>query len=252
MREKTGFLTIIWLLPAVLASVGVEPLMAQDVNAEQVTVWDGVFTAEQAARGRAHFGVSCSSCHSQRGTGTDAPALEGDKFLEDWGEDNLISLFDLIQYSMPAGDPGSLTEEVYVDIVAYLLNSNGFPDGDQELIANAMATIRVEGPDGPRPVPDFSLVEVLGCLARDDDGNWIVTSATTPVRTRDPSASTPDALQAMSDAPIGTGIFELLYVFPSPDAYEGHKIELKGLLIRDPDPDQINVSTLSSVAEMCQ
>ena len=251
MRETIRFVAFTGLFLAVLAPVAGRSLMAQDVNAGQVTVWDGVFTAQQAARGRARFDVSCSSCHSQLGTGTDAPDLVGEAFLEDWGEDNLISLFDLISNSMPARDPGSLTEDVYVDILAYMLDSNGFPDGDQELIASAMATIRVEGRDGPRPVPDFSLVEVLGCLTSDDDGNWIVTSTTTPVRTRDPSEPEPDALQAMSDAPLGTGIFELLYVFPPPDAYEGHKIAVKGLLMRDPDPDQINVSTLSSVAEMC-
>ena len=249
MRETVRFVAFTGLLLAVPA---VTPLMAQDVNAEQVTVWAGVFTAEQSARGRAHFNASCSSCHTQSDTGSDIPELEGEAFLEDWGEDNLNSLFELISNSMPAREPGSLTEEVYVEIVAYMLESNGFPAGDQELLADRMATIRVEGRDGPRAVPDFSLVEVRGCLGRDADGNWIVTSATTPVRTRDPSASPPDALQAMSVARLGTGIFELIYVFPSPDAYEGHRIEVKGLLLRDPDPDQINLSSLSSIAEMCQ
>ena len=252
MLETVNFRASSILLIGVLASVGMKPLIARAPNAQHETVWDGVFTAEQAVRGRMEFNVHCSSCHSQREGVSDAPEFAGEAFLEDWGEDNLSSLFEFIRNAMPVRNPGSLTGEVYVDIVAYMLESSGFPDGDQELIADAMPTIRVEGPDGPGPVPNFSLVKFVGCLSTDDDGDWIVTSATKLIRTRDPSVSTADALQTAAESPLGTGIFELIYVFPSPDAYDGDRIEVKGLLIRDTDPDQINVSSLSSIDPICE
>jgi hypothetical protein len=227
-----------------IAGGGLVPLLAQDANSDRVTVWDGVYTAGQAALGKSHFESSCSSCH-------DGDFSRPDAFLDDWGEDELDSLFDLISNSMPASAPASLPDQTYLEIVAYLLELNGFPAGDEALVADAMSDIRVEGRDGPGTVPDFSLAAVQGCLARDADGGWVVNSATAPVRTRDPAASTEEELLGMVDTALGTGLFELLYMFPTPDAYLGHKVEVKGFLILEPDPDQMNVSNVTSIAPSC-
>lgn len=233
----------------VLAGLLAIPAAAlQGPETATVSVWDGVYTAEQASRGRAHFETHCTGCH---GAGGNATALDGNNFYQHWGEDSLLSLFNRIRNTMPARDPGSLSEDEYLEIVTYLLEMNGFPAGNSELVPAAVEAVRVERVDGPAEVPDFSLVAVSGCLSRTDGGNWIVSSATAPVRTRDPGESTAEALLALATSPIGDETFELVYVFPQPDDLVGHRIEAKGFLIRNPDPDQINVSSISDVQSTC-
>jgi hypothetical protein len=244
MRGKIGMWALAGLWSFMIAGVGPKPLIAQGLDLERMTVWDGVYTPEQASRGSSQFNANCASCHDGDFNGPD-------QFLVDWGEDYLVSLFELISTSMPASDPGSLTESAYVDLVAFLLALNDFPSGDQELVRDGLASIRVEGREGPAEVPNSSLVEVVGCLAREADSAWIVNSATPLVRTREPGAPSDEELEAMSRTPLGVDVFELLYVFPSPDRYEGHKMQVKGFLIRGPERDQINVSSLSSIAQVC-
>jgi mono/diheme cytochrome c family protein len=213
------------------------------------TVWDGVYTAEQAGRGRNQYDIHCSGCHGAGSGG--APELNGEQFLEDWGEDNLVSLFDRIQSTMPARDPSSLDEEVYRDIVAHMLEVNGFPAGDRELRVDEMASIRVENRSGPGEVPNYSLVEAVGCLDRDDQGRWIASRVTELTRTRDPAPSAQERLRDLAQQPLGGRTYELIYAYPDPAPYDGHKIEVKGFLIRDAEPNQINVSSYSSLGPAC-
>jgi hypothetical protein len=71
------------------------------------------------------------------------PALYGEAFIGEWSTHTVKDLFDLIMKSMPKDSPGSLRAETYVDIVTYLLQSNEFPSGGQELAADATALERV-------------------------------------------------------------------------------------------------------------
>ena len=53
---------------------------------------------------------------------------------------------------------------------------------------------------------------------------------------------------------LGSNTFELMYVFPDPDPYEGHRVETKGFLIRRGDVDAldaINVTTVASLSPAC-
>jgi S-disulfanyl-L-cysteine oxidoreductase SoxD len=110
------------------------------------TVWDGVFTASQAERGRASYMQSCVSCHRDdlRGDST-APSLVGESFLFLWGDMTVGELSTRIQKLMPPDRPGSLTAQTYVDIVAFLLQKNAFPAGERELEtdSNALQTILI-------------------------------------------------------------------------------------------------------------
>jgi hypothetical protein len=171
-------------------------------------------------------------------------------FLEDWGEDYLVSLFDRLRRTMPARDPGSLPDSAYLDLVTFMLDTNGFPAGTGELTLEMLPNVRVEGRDGPGQVPDFSLVEVVGCL-RPEDGQWHLERATELVRTRNPASSTRAELELLDLRSLGADTYELIYIFPAPDPFAGHKIEVKGFLIRDNDPAQINVSSLASIAGSC-
>ena len=216
------------------------------------TVWNGVYTAEQAERGEAVYKSHCLSCHQADFSGTEeASALSGEPFMESWREDTVGNLYTRIRNLMPFDEPATLSDDAYLDSVAYLLQVNGFPAGSRELTATGAADVRIEAEDGPGDVPSFALVSVVGCLERGDGGDWMLTRAAPAVRTADPSESSPEALGALADRPPGTRTFELMAVYPDPAAHAGHRMEAKGFLIRSPDGDRVNVSTLGMVADAC-
>jgi mono/diheme cytochrome c family protein len=213
-------------------------------NPDGTTVWDGVYTTTQAARGQARYETSCRSCHR------DGPRKD-EAFMRDWQGIDLIDLFTRIKTTMPAGAPGSLDDEAYLDIVAYVLQVNAFPAGGSDLNPEAIKGVRIEGKDGPAPVPNFALVQVVGCLAPGPDADWTLSAASEPVRTKDPSASKGDDLKTSAAIPSGDRVFRLLNAYPRPDAYKGHRVEAKGFLIRDPAGDRINVTSVQSLAPGC-
>ena len=104
------------------------------------SVLDGVFTSAQARRGGELYNQSCVSCHGPDFKGDEmAPSIAGNDFIVFWTEVPVGSLFERIKVSMPADGPGRLTDEEYVDVVAYLLDANSYPAGDQELPAEKVA-----------------------------------------------------------------------------------------------------------------
>jgi mono/diheme cytochrome c family protein len=107
------------------------------------TVWEGVYTSEQAASGQGEYGAYCAECHGNTLNGRSAPALKGDIFWRDWGEETLNVLYDSIRTTMPAADPGSLSSKTYLEIVAYILRENDLPAGTEELDRLKIPAIRV-------------------------------------------------------------------------------------------------------------
>jgi mono/diheme cytochrome c family protein len=212
-------------------------------NAAQ-TVWDGVYTEMQAARGEARYRAACSSCH-------DGGPRRGDPFMRDWSGSDVGSLIARMQASMPPGAPGSLPDADYLDIAAYMLRANDLPAGRTELTAEAARNIRVEGRNGPEPVPNFALVRVVGCLTAGPGADWTLASASAPARTRNPAPSTGDELTAARAVSLGDERFRLQNVYPRPEAYVGHRIEAKGFLIRDPAGNRINATSVQTAAPTC-
>jgi mono/diheme cytochrome c family protein len=106
--------------------------MAQGVTAR--TVWDGVYSEAQAARGKAVYEAQCAFCHQAdlRGQGF-APALVEEVFASRWQDGNLGDLFTIVKVTMPQDKPASLTDQENAAIVAYLLQANRYPAGQQEL-----------------------------------------------------------------------------------------------------------------------
>jgi mono/diheme cytochrome c family protein len=102
--------------------------------AESRSVWDGVFTKAQAARGQAVYAEECLKCHAENlGGGEGGPPLAGKEFLEKWNGKTAGNLFAVIRKSMPSDDPGNLSNRQYSDLVAYVLSVNEFPAGQKEL-----------------------------------------------------------------------------------------------------------------------
>jgi hypothetical protein len=51
--------------------------------------------------------------------------------------------FRNIRTAMPAGAPGSLDDQTYIDIVAYILQFNGMPAGNQKLMPEVEALEKI-------------------------------------------------------------------------------------------------------------
>ena len=146
-RRALSFFRVTILASAAFIFLAVTWVVASAVEGEQNdayrTVWDGVYTAEQAASGQGEYGAYCAECHGNTLNGRSAPALEGDIFWRDWGEETLDVLYDAIRTTMPAADPGSLSSKTYLDIVAYILKENGLPAGTEELERLKISAIQV-------------------------------------------------------------------------------------------------------------
>ena len=101
---------------------------------ESRSVWDGVYTEEQARRGEAVYHKECASCHGDTliGGGGAAP-LTGGNFLSNWNGLTLGDLFDRIRKTMPQGNLGKLTRQQDADVLTYILSFNKFPPVKTEL-----------------------------------------------------------------------------------------------------------------------
>ena len=90
----------------------------------------GIYNLAQAADGHSAYAASCAGCHrANLAGGGDAPALGGSGFMASFGNRSTKDLYNFIASSMPAGAPGSLSEEQYANITAYLLYANGAKAG---------------------------------------------------------------------------------------------------------------------------
>ena len=115
---------------------------------------DGIHTAGQAENGRAVYTRSCAICHRTDLQGNfESPPLAGPNFLNFWGDRTPGELVERIRGTMPPDRPGRLGDQTYLDIVAYLLQANGAPAGNQALTAATAVTIGTvaTGEAGPAP-----------------------------------------------------------------------------------------------------
>ena len=116
-------------------------------GAQELFLSDGVYLESQASRGGPVYAMTCEICHSPSLEGTTiAPALIGEPFLEVWDGEVLSELLSLMMDTMPEDLPGSLSEQSYMDVLAYMLQAGGFPSGDEELTMESVEEIVIEPP----------------------------------------------------------------------------------------------------------
>ena len=235
-----------WATRAVRAIAGMFLLAigaaAQEKPAK--TVWDGVYTADQAKRGGVVFARRCISCHS---TG-----FERTGFVERWREDRLSGFFYFISTYMPRDNPGSSKQSEYLEIAAYIMSNNDLPAGALELTYEELTNIQVQRKEGPAPLPDGSLVRVVGCLTQGSDNSWKLTRASVLAQTRSRDSSSGLERKVSEAQPFGTNTFALAYINAfMPGVHKGHKVEAKGDLDRMPNGDRIRLSALQTVAPNC-
>ena len=130
----------LFLFPLALGFVAA----AQESGRVAKSTLDGVYTVDQATRGKVTFDNNCSECHMSDLSGRSGPALKGDSFMEHWRGKSVGSLFEKIKTTMPADWRTQLSDPRTLDLVAFLLQENGFTAGDQELNTEVAGTLRIE------------------------------------------------------------------------------------------------------------
>ena len=135
-----GLLTVSFSYAVVRAEQAAAPAGAK-------SIWDGVFTAEQAERGAAAYKTSCSECHGGDLMGDGfAPALTGADFQGNWNDLSVGDLFERVRISMPPSGPSGVPPEAKADILAHIFNQNKYPAGTTELEpkTEVLKTIKIE------------------------------------------------------------------------------------------------------------
>lgn len=122
MNRTAGMFWLAALLVALLPR-------AASAQSATTTIWDGVYTEEQADRGKQSVQTNCGACHNSSDWATAS-------FLKSWVGQPIGELHARIQNTMPYDSPGRLSSQEYADIVAYILKINSVPAGKNELPAD--------------------------------------------------------------------------------------------------------------------
>ena len=147
MRLCVIFVLAAGLLVASISEGVVRAEQAAAPAGDAKSIWDGVFTAEQAERGAEAYKTSCSECHGGDLMGDGfAPALSGADFQGNWNDLSVGDLFERIRISMPPSGPSGVTPAQKADIVAHIFNFNKYPTGTAELEpkTEVLKTIKIE------------------------------------------------------------------------------------------------------------
>jgi quinoprotein glucose dehydrogenase len=233
---------------SVLLACGVG-LRAQDTP----RIWQGVYTAAQAERGKAVFNTTCLRCHGEDLGGTTAPALKGERFQSSWGGDVIESLFTKVRDTMPPNFGTILEAQVKLDIVTYILQVNGFPGGSTDLLVGStdLASAQILAKGEQAGAQNFSLVQTVGCLTSGANNTWVLTRTAEPVPTRE-EVSSESGLAAAASRPLGTKIFRLISAVPfKPESQTGQKVEARGLIYIEPGDERINLTSLRTTGMSC-
>ena len=121
----------------VLAAVSASAQTPTPVAADSTSTLRGVYTGDQAKRGKEAYLTYCRSCH--------LPST-GDTFAKRWAGKTILDLFTYIYETMPDNNPRSVSENDDADIIGYLLQVTGMPAGSRELpvVPDSLKAIRIE------------------------------------------------------------------------------------------------------------
>lgn len=149
MRFALVGLACLWLMAGAGVTIAGPPAQAPTTTP---TIWSGVFSASQARRGMLEYARSCEHCHGPSLTGNptdEVPSLVADAFMFHWRGRTVQDLYTRLSKSMPSDAPGSLDSGAYVDLVAYVLEANGFPPGQQDLSRDRLSALVIEKAPSP-------------------------------------------------------------------------------------------------------
>jgi polar amino acid transport system substrate-binding protein len=95
------------------------------------------FNAAQVAHGRTAYLNNCAVCHGVDLGGVNGPALAGPDTKVSWGTGG--GLWGYTTTQMPVGNAGGLSKSDYLNIVAYILQSNGQRPGTRAMTVPLIA-----------------------------------------------------------------------------------------------------------------
>ncbi|RPI62823.1 MAG: hypothetical protein EHM50_03275, partial [Lysobacterales bacterium] len=163
-------------------------LTGAGVSAQEVAL---SFTAAQVAQGRSVYDTACATCHGANlDDGPLAAPLKGDAFMRKYGGKPARALFDVLRTTMPTGNPGSLSAEIYAALTALILEQNDIVAGASALPADPAVLARMQVPAGgfsfmafspytarpavdrPTPLDDFDAV-TDDSTAAPPAGDWL-------------------------------------------------------------------------------
>ena len=256
-------ITIVFVLAAAMTTGAlVVNAAAQDKGYK--TIWDGIYTTEQADRGRSVYLRGCMGCHGRNldetpGEGQQGIALKGDAFIDRWREDSLEFFFNYVKNHVPRGSEGQVrqvTADQRRDLVAFLLRENGAKPGTTPVSAEVVSGIRFEKQTGPAPLPDRTLVRAVGCLKSNGPGQWSISNTTEPVRTRESNLMLDQELAEAKSSSLGSLAFnlpdlEFSVLDFNASASVGHKVLVKGVVYRGDNP-RITPLAVQSIGSSCQ
>ena len=245
------------LASAALIGVTIAAVSAQQVEPPRKTVVrNPAFTAVQAERGAQAYAGNCTGCHLAGLDGSSNPTakargapLIGPRFVQDFGEAKVADLFNKMKRDMPAGKPGSLSDQQYLDIAAYILQQNRFPAGPADLTVDSATDVWVPGAGGAEGLVDYTYVSGIGCLQRDPTGSWLLVKAQELKKTD--AAATAPAPDAASSAD-GEYSFRLLNAYNyAPEPHNNQKTRVQGYIVRLGADIRINVQNIQNAGTAC-
>lgn len=231
------------LLTGLVLAASLAPAPA--AQAQQTTVLDGVYSRAQAQRGARTYRNICAECHE--GGEPDADPLIGPDFVERWREAPLSFLHGFFSREMPGDEPGSLSDTVYLETLAFLLQENGYPAGSA-LEQETLGEILLVGESGPQPLPANALVRVVGCLTGEGEEQHLE-QGSAPFRVRRADETTPEELTLSAAEPLAQQHYALRGA--ALDAHTlaaGSKVQIKGVWI----PGDTNTLTVLSIVDTGQ
>jgi len=232
-------LTAAFLLSAI-------PGFAQTPEAK---IWTGIFTNEQAERGKANFNIACVRCHGADLAGQTAPSLKGTRFIGAWENENLYKFFTKIRDTMPPNFGTPLPDKDKLDVLTYILRTNEFPSGSQELTVDpeVLENVQIVRKGASQVVTNFSVVRIIGCMTSGPNSSWTLKNSTEPLLSRDQPSSA-DELKRADATPLGGQSVRLVSVNAfKPEQFSGQKMEAKGLFYKDDKDARLNVTSLQPV-----
>ena len=117
-----------------------------------VPAGDALFTSAQAVAGKAAYERNCAGCHGPNVDDGSAPPLRGAAFLGKYGGKPAADLFTFVSTKMPPGNPGSISPTDCAEIIAWVLQQNGYATGRKEFASDAaaLASVTIPAPPGGR------------------------------------------------------------------------------------------------------
>jgi alcohol dehydrogenase (cytochrome c) len=180
-------------------------IVAQQTRAQQRPT--GPYTFEQALAGREAYLANCAACHATDLSGLEGPQLAGGTFMNQWGDRTARELIGFIRASMPPGAGGSLPDQSYINLAAFILDANGARPGDRGLSSESDVLIRT--------------------VASGQPAVYVQPGAARPALTAPAAASQPRGGNPPRQAPRGLTVVGEVKNF----------VSVTDLMLRNPDPD---------------